>query len=63
MEDSDNRCVVHWEDGHVSPFDCDWLLEHSFGEQARGEYRRRQGLEPQPWGEGFNEEFPRAKFE
>ena len=39
MQNLDDKIVITWEDGHVSPFDKSWLASRSFRSSSREGYR------------------------
>lgn len=39
MQNLDDKIVITWEDGHVSPFDKSWLASRSFRTSSREGYR------------------------
>ena len=41
VQNEEDRLVVTWEDGHVSPYDKTWLEARSFKSAARSRYRDR----------------------
>ena len=53
---------IIWEDGHVSPYSEQWLLDHSFREPVRKEHVRREVIEEVLWDSSDAKDMPKADF-
>ena len=55
---------VVWQDGHVSPFEPDWLASRSFSRSARSRHRQQIGCSQETWGGQLMETgFPQADYQ